>query len=339
MNIDIQDLEEVQKKMEQVVSDIDGEPMMKAIRIATLLVQSKAKKNLKAWKAPGGQDNAGVDTGRLRASITPEVRNKSKVIQGIVGSNVEYACILGASTSIVTMEGSKRIADIKSGDMVLTQTGEYHQVLRTIRNRALDIPNMIDIECQWRKDRTHKITVTETHKILVFRKGRTKWVMAKDLKFSDQVFIFYDNRYSSANIDVNPIKNVFYIVCNPHTNSFCNLDVFKPVNIISINKWKYKRSKNPKACKIACVYDLSIEGIHSYVASGIVVSNSYQEYGTKPHFVSARNMGNWPKRHGLKPGPVFVSGKALKYLGRALETSREKIKELIESALEAIARK
>ena len=157
MNIDIQDLEEVQKKMEQVVSDIDGEPMMKAIRIATLLVQSKAKKNLKAWKAPGGQDNAGVDTGRLRASITPEVRNKSKVIQGIVGSNVEYA--------------------------------------------------------------------------------------------------------------------------------------------------------------------------------------PYQEYGTRPHWVSASNMGNWPKHHGLKPGPVFVSGKALKYLGRALETSREKIKELIESALEAIARK
>jgi len=157
MNIDIQDLEEVQKKMEQMVSDIDGEPMMKAIRIATLLVQSKAKKNLKAWKAPGGQDNAGVDTGRLRASITPEVRNQSKVIQGIVGSNVEYA--------------------------------------------------------------------------------------------------------------------------------------------------------------------------------------PYQEYGTRPHWVSASNMGNWPKRHGLAPGPVFVSGKALRYLNRALETSREKIKELIESALEAIARK
>ena len=158
MNIDIQDLKEVQKKMEQMTKDITGGPMLNAIRIGTLLVQSSAKKNLKAWKSPGGPDNAGVDTGRMRASITPSVSaEKGLFTRGIVGSNVEYA--------------------------------------------------------------------------------------------------------------------------------------------------------------------------------------PYQEYGTKPHFVSAKNMGNWPKRHGLKPGPVFVSGKALKYLGRALETSREKIKELIESALEAIARK
>lgn len=157
MNVSIEDLDKVQKKMEQMISDIEGGPMLRAMRIATLLVQSKAKKNLKPWKSPGGPDSAGVDTGRMRASITPQVRQRSKTIQGIVGSNVSYS--------------------------------------------------------------------------------------------------------------------------------------------------------------------------------------PFQELGTRPHWVSAANMGKWPERHGLAPGPVFVSGRALRFLHRALESSREKIRQLIEAALERIAKK
>ena len=32
-----------------------------------------------------------VDTGRLRASIQPEIATRDNIIQGVVGSNVEYA--------------------------------------------------------------------------------------------------------------------------------------------------------------------------------------------------------------------------------------------------------
>ena len=65
--------------MEQVVKDLDGPPVVRAMRTATLLVQRDAR-----IYAP-------VDTGRLRASITPQVVQMAEVVEGIVGSNVSYA--------------------------------------------------------------------------------------------------------------------------------------------------------------------------------------------------------------------------------------------------------
>jgi hypothetical protein len=53
--------------------------MIEAMRDSTLLVVRDARKN------------APVDTGRLRASIVPEVRRRERTIEGIVGSNVVYA--------------------------------------------------------------------------------------------------------------------------------------------------------------------------------------------------------------------------------------------------------
>ena len=53
--------------------------MLEAMRDATLYVQRDAK-----IYAP-------VDTGRLRASITPSVRSAADGIQGVIGSNVKYA--------------------------------------------------------------------------------------------------------------------------------------------------------------------------------------------------------------------------------------------------------
>ena len=53
--------------------------MINAMRDSTLYVTRDAKKN------------APVDTGRLRASITPEVSTAGETVQGVVGSNVMYA--------------------------------------------------------------------------------------------------------------------------------------------------------------------------------------------------------------------------------------------------------
>jgi len=76
---EIKGLKEVQAKMEQLARDVGGTPMRDAMRTATLLVVRDAK------------INAPVDTGRLRASIVPEVRTLTGTVQGIVGSNVVYA--------------------------------------------------------------------------------------------------------------------------------------------------------------------------------------------------------------------------------------------------------
>lgn len=80
MKAHVRGLRETQRKLEQVVQDIHGQPVMNAIARGTLIVERKAKRN------------APVDRGRLRASITPEVRKKyADILEGVVGSNVEYA--------------------------------------------------------------------------------------------------------------------------------------------------------------------------------------------------------------------------------------------------------
>lgn len=79
VGIEVKGLKETQRKVEQVVRDLHGAPMLNAMRDATLLVQRDARK-----LAP-------VDTGRLRASITPQVRTRGNNLEGVVGSNVKYA--------------------------------------------------------------------------------------------------------------------------------------------------------------------------------------------------------------------------------------------------------
>jgi len=77
--ITVEGLKELQAKAEQMTRDLSGSPMVNAMREATLRVTADAKR-----LSP-------VDTGRLRASIAPEVIVKGETVQGIVGSNVVYA--------------------------------------------------------------------------------------------------------------------------------------------------------------------------------------------------------------------------------------------------------
>lgn len=77
--VEVRGLVETQEKLEQVVGDLRGEAFLQALREATLIVERAAKVN------------APVDTGRLRASITSEVRRSGLNVRGAVGSNVEYA--------------------------------------------------------------------------------------------------------------------------------------------------------------------------------------------------------------------------------------------------------
>lgn len=72
-------LKEAQAKLRQVATDMHGQPMQDGMEKAAMLVTRSAR-----IKAP-------VDTGRLRASIVPEVRVQGKDVVGVIGSNVVYA--------------------------------------------------------------------------------------------------------------------------------------------------------------------------------------------------------------------------------------------------------
>lgn len=79
LSIEIKGLEETQREMARMVEQLHGKPMLEGMRDATLLVQRDSRKY------------APVDTGRLRASIVPEVRAHGDEVVGVVGSNVVYA--------------------------------------------------------------------------------------------------------------------------------------------------------------------------------------------------------------------------------------------------------
>lgn len=77
---EVRGLRETQRKLEQVVRDLEGNgELFDGIRKATLMVMRDAR-----ILAP-------VHTGRLRASITPEVRRQGLMYEGVVGTNVVYA--------------------------------------------------------------------------------------------------------------------------------------------------------------------------------------------------------------------------------------------------------
>lgn len=74
---------EAKEAMESVIGGLKGRPLLDGFREATMLVVTGAKRN------------APVDTGRLRSSITGEVRFKNgllgKDVEGVAGTNVDYA--------------------------------------------------------------------------------------------------------------------------------------------------------------------------------------------------------------------------------------------------------
>ena len=79
MTVDVSELQRVQKEIEEKLEQMHGSEVLMMMRQATLLIQRDAK-----IFSP-------VDTGRLRASITPSVSSYGETTEGVVGSNVEYA--------------------------------------------------------------------------------------------------------------------------------------------------------------------------------------------------------------------------------------------------------
>lgn len=128
--------------------------------------------------------NAPARTSNLRGSEY----TKWSALAGEIGFRAKYACVYGADTQVVTDNGSKRIADIKKGDSVLTQDGNFHKVLATPRISAKEKPNLVNLSINWRKNMQHKLTLTTDHKVLSKVNGAVCWVEAGKLEVGDIVF-------------------------------------------------------------------------------------------------------------------------------------------------------
>jgi len=107
LKLEIAGLKELQKKAIQLVRDMHGDEIANAMRDSIIIMQRRAMKG--PAKLPGqkharlgaGTTPVGfvpVDTGRLRASLTPRVTSNAKELRGIVGTNVVYAPFQEAGT-------------------------------------------------------------------------------------------------------------------------------------------------------------------------------------------------------------------------------------------------
>jgi phage gpG-like protein len=88
IDAEVKGLIELQRKAEQMIRDTHGAPILQAMQDSTLQLERMAKQGLVGYVSP---HVGGVDTGRLRASITPSVSTEGADVIGVVGSNLSYA--------------------------------------------------------------------------------------------------------------------------------------------------------------------------------------------------------------------------------------------------------
>lgn len=88
VDLEVRGLIETQAEMTRIIRDLHGAPLLDSMRDATLIVLAGTKKNMVGYESP---EVGGVDTGRTRASYTPEVRLQGNSVEGVVGSNLKTA--------------------------------------------------------------------------------------------------------------------------------------------------------------------------------------------------------------------------------------------------------
>lgn len=114
---------------------------------------------------------------------------------------------------------------------------------------------------------------------------------------------FFDKRFSPAIVN-DPLPGVQYVCCNPGPKSYCDLSAFDLRPVSAVRRWNYLEScTDPKDARKAKLYDLTVEGEHSFVAAGVVISNSFIEFGTE-HIAGGRVKS-------LGTGPVILDSEAI----------------------------
>lgn len=93
IQLEVEGLKELQAKSIQMAAAMHGPELATAMRDSVVIMHLRA-----AAGPPGGRQGPGttpkgyipVDTGKLRASLTPVVRSRGPLLQGVVGTNVKY---------------------------------------------------------------------------------------------------------------------------------------------------------------------------------------------------------------------------------------------------------
>jgi len=92
---------------------------------------------------------------------------------------------------------------------------------------------------------------------------------------------FFNKRFTPP-IDPEPLPGVRYVVCNPGPKSFVDPVQFTKVPVTIMRSFVYgAKAPKPKGTLSAQLFDISVEGVHSFVAAGLLISNSYVELGTE----------------------------------------------------------
>jgi very-short-patch-repair endonuclease len=158
-----------------IVSERLNTSVASALNAGAKIVETSAKSKVK------------VKTGRLKDSIHTIPASPENLEAQVVAST-GYACIFDCNTRVYTDDGRKGIGQIKKGDRVLTQTGEFKRVLATNRFSVKLKPELVTITAPYQKGSTHKLTVTTDHKVLAYRDGRNQWIRAGDLTLKDSLY-------------------------------------------------------------------------------------------------------------------------------------------------------
>ena len=399
--------------------------MLKRLYLAVDMTRTQCVRNISKSTTAEGPSVPGefphADSSRLRNSIFGDV-DEAK-LTGIVGTNLNYGCVFGYCV-VPTDKGMRQIFQIRRGDRVLTQAGDWRTVLAINKRPALEKPNLVELTFPWRRGKDHVLTVTADHRILVLRDARNKWLAAGDLLDTDKIYMrrklvhnrgcltrpqrpcrncgrvsfnrlycsvdcraaywartgtnphlgrkrsaltrqrqsvvvrrrlaerpethpnrllacrgiqpcterrlerwlqhrgmayrkqavfgpflvdfylpdsqtimeadgaywhrnqqrdidrdrlllqmaprnarivhvhFYDPRFSPAPFDSNPLANVYYVACNPGPESYVDPERFQAVPLKRIRKWTYRKPTTRPGGLSACVYDITVEGVH-----------------------------------------------------------------------------
>lgn len=164
-------------------------------------------------------------------------------IEGLKTSQSIHPCFI-AGTKILTNKGEKPIEEITTEDTVLTHTGEFHRVIKTMSRKAFDDTYIIEAEDK------EPVICTYNHPFysITDNSEQPEWIEVKDLK-----------------------AGVHYVGIPIRSEAYRN-DKGRKVNKCYY-KWSPVLSVRKLEAKEREVFNLEVEKDHSYIANHIAVHN------------------------------------------------------------------
>ena len=127
------------------------------------------------------QSAAPSKSGDLRVNIVVDVTDEGlSISMPQHGKYVEFGCFFDKNTLITTEKSTKKLTDLKLGELIKTETG----FKKLIQKDTTEVGYPI-YEIEVLTENGKKLRLTEDHPV----KTNRGWKKAKDLKQNDMVFI------------------------------------------------------------------------------------------------------------------------------------------------------